>query len=198
MELSLDEIKDNLHQQTEQLSHTSNPPLQFNNYKGGFRLNSHPKATILRTSNKNLRTPPQWLRRFYHDIKTFPFKEGVLTQFSCGLYSNLLPVLLKSIDGFTQIYYRIYSNLLPDLLNSVYKFTQFSLFLQRKVRKIQGISPNKSFVTGNNNSMINERCPTKQNPCIVTPSKTEAQMQGKQLCNKKYLKTRTVLKQESS
>jgi len=40
--------------------------------------------------------------------------------------------------------------------------------------------------------------PEKQNPCIATPSKTEAQMQGKQLCNKKYLKTRTVLKQESS
>ena len=46
--------------------------------------------------------------------------------------------------------------------------------------------------------MINERCPTKQNPCIATPSKTEAQMQGKQLCNKKHLKTRTVLKQENS
>ena len=53
-------------------------------------------------------------------------------------------------------------------------------------------------MTGNNNTMINERCPTKQNPCTVTPSKTEPQMQGKQLCNKKHLKTRTVLKQENS
>ena len=28
-------------------------------------------------------------------------------------------------------------------------------------------------------------CPQKQNPCIATPSKTEQQMQGKQLYNKK-------------
>ncbi|RKV78045.1 MAG: hypothetical protein D8H91_09655, partial [Alloprevotella sp.] len=107
------------------------------------------------------------------------------TQIYCQIYSNLLPDLLKSVAGFTQIYYQIYSNLLPDLLNSVYKFTQFPLFLQRKVRKIQGFSSNKYFVIGNNNTMVNERCPTKQNPCIATPSKTEAQMQGKQLCNKK-------------
>ena len=40
--------------------------------------------------------------------------------------------------------------------------------------------------------------PQNTPPCIATPSKTEAQMQGKQLSNKKYLKTRTVLKQESS
>ena len=75
-----------------------------------------------------------------------------------------MQILLKSPARFTQIYYQIYSILLPDLLKSVYKFTQFSLFSQRKVRKIQGFSPNKSFVTGNNNTMVNERLPRKTKP----------------------------------